>query len=112
MPSNRASGCGCFAAELEFARQQPLYTFVIHEQHDEVDRLSASLEAKVATPDGDECRCTPAMGSPAGTHAAAVLSADDESTLRHVRNHGNTLGIIEHFFRNALIRCSHDFLED
>src|ERR1019366_4118901 len=59
MPSNRPGCRGGFAAEFKLAREQPLHTFVIHEQHDEIDRLSASLEAKIAAADRNECRRTP-----------------------------------------------------
>jgi hypothetical protein len=41
-----------------------------------------------------------------------MLAADDKSTLHHVWNHGNTLGGIQHFLRDAFIGRGHDLIHN
>src|SRR5271165_7365000 len=111
MPSNRTSSCRGFSAKLELAGKQLLYACVIHEQHDEVDRLRACLEAKIPATNRDKRRRAPAVLTPAGDNSASMLAADDESALPHVGNHRDTPGASEHFLRNTLIGRSHNLLQ-
>src|SRR5208283_2801454 len=74
VPSNRTRCRRCLAAEFKLTREQSLHTLVIHEQDDEIDGLAASLEAKIAPTNRNECRRAPAVGSAAGDHTATMLS--------------------------------------
>src|SRR5271157_303063 len=111
MPPNRACCRRCLAAEFKLAGEQPLHTLVIHEQHDKIDGLAASLEAKIASTDRNECWRTPSMGRAAGNHTASMLSADDEYALPHAWHHSDALSAIQHFFRDALVRRHHDLMQ-
>src|SRR5271166_5341324 len=54
MASNWAGSRRRFAAELELTGKQLLHACVVHEQNDKINRLNASLEAKIASTDRNE----------------------------------------------------------
>jgi|HubBroStandDraft_6_1064221.scaffolds.fasta_scaffold73323_4 hypothetical protein len=58
------------------------------------------------------CSRTPTMGSAASNHAASMLATHNKSALCHVGYHGDTLGAIQHLFRDAFIGRSHDLVHN
>src|SRR5579863_450744 len=112
MSSNGTGGGRCFASEFKLTGEQPLHPLVIHKQHDEIDGLTPSLEAKVASTDRNECWCAPSMAGTARNHAATMFAADKKCALRHAWYHRDALGAMQHFFGNAFIRRRHDLVHD
>src|SRR5437868_6948046 len=111
VPANWASGCGGFATDLEFIREQMFHALLIHHDHDEVDSFGADLQPPASAADGDESRSGPTgLSVMAGGHAASMLGAEDEAGFEQVRNHGDALGAAEHFFRDAFIVRAHHLM--
>src|ERR1700757_3734490 len=108
MTADRAGCYRSFASQLELAGEQLLQTFIVHDQHDQVDAFEAYLKSSTAAADGDECGCAPAFSGAAGGHATAVLATKDESAFDHVRYHHDALGIVQHFLGDAFVRRGHN----
>src|SRR5438874_9702160 len=85
-----------------------LEPLIVHYQHDEVDAFEADLKSRTPAANRDERRCTPAFGSTAGSNAASVLSAENESAFDHVRHHHDAFGIAQNLFRYSLVRSCHN----
>src|SRR3954452_11997012 len=85
-----------------------LEPLIVHDQHDEVDAFEADLKSRASTADRDECRCAPAFGSTAGSDAASVLAAKNESPFDHVRHHQDAFGIAQNLFRYSFVRSCHN----
>src|SRR5205823_8500928 len=103
---NRAAGYAGVSAELEFAVEQVLHATLIHDQHDQINRLAANLEPEAAALNREERRIAPSFGGTATGDPSAIARAEDEPSFQHGRNHRDTLGRSHHFVRNAGIRGS------
>ena len=53
----------------------------------------------------------PTVCRPAGGNATAVFRAKNKSALKQMRNHGNTLRMLQDFFRDSLVRSFHDLVQ-
>ena len=111
MTTHRAGGDSCVSPEFELAAHQVLHAFVVHDQHDEVNRLSADLQAKATALNREERRIAPSLGSAATGDAASVLSAKYESGFQHRGHDGHALGRSHNFVGNAGIGSGLDFLQ-
>src|ERR1700761_8036228 len=89
-----------FTRQFELAGKQMLQAAVVHDQHDEVDALNANLQSPASATDGNKCGRAPAFRGAAGSDAASVLAADNESTFNQVRYYDNALCCAQYFFRN------------
>ena len=70
-----------------------LQSLLIHHQHDQVHALDANLQSPASPTHTYECRSAPAgCGATAGD-PAAVLSADDKTTLDEMGYYHDALGI-------------------
>src|ERR1700722_11307420 len=52
-------------AEFKFAGEQVLHAVVVHDEHDQINRLAADLKPDTASGDGEKCRSAPSLGSAA-----------------------------------------------
>src|SRR5205814_2886980 len=76
--THRASGYAGIGAEFELAAKQVLHASLIHDQHDQINCLSADLQAKATAFNGEESWVAPSFGGTATGHSAAIASAEDE----------------------------------
>lgn len=109
--SDRAGCSRCVRAYLEVAGEQGLHAVLVHHQHDQVNRLSAGLEAEAAAFNAEECGRAPAVGVAAGDHAFTQSGAEDEAALDHGRDNGNAFGRIHDLLRNAAVGRGHHVIE-
>src|SRR5207244_9851612 len=79
MAPNRASSDGRVSSQFEFAVQQVLHTLMVHDEHDQVNRLAADLQPEAAALNGKERRVAPSFGGAATGHAASILRAEHEA---------------------------------
>ena len=98
-------------APSSFRAQQILHSLVIHDQHDQVDRLSADLRAPAAAGNNEERRCAPACPV-RQVHAAAMLRAKHEAAFHHGRNHGNALRTLQDLVGNSFVGRAQQFIQD
>src|SRR5438034_8578005 len=95
--------------QLEFAGEQISHAILIHDQHNQVHRLSADLQSNAAALHGEKGRRAPSLGRTAAGHTATITGAYNKSSLEHGRNYSRALGRPEHFFRHALLRSGLNF---
>src|SRR5207302_5619429 len=81
-----------FGTQLELAGQQVVHTFLVHNEHNQVDSFAAELQAPASTGDGERCGGAPAPSRPACGNATAITATNDESTLDHRRYDRHALG--------------------
>src|SRR5271167_2701222 len=103
MAPDRTGGGGDFAGDFKLARKQMPQTAVVHHQHDQINALRADLQAPASSADADESRRAPSCTGAAHSHSAPVLGTDDEASFDQMRNYHDAFGVLQHFFRNALI---------
>src|SRR5215475_13992945 len=98
---------GCYrgiGAKLELAGEQILQAILVHNQHNQIDSLTADLEAKATAAGENERRGTPSRGSPATGHAPAVAGSHDESSLQERWHDGDALRGRYNLLGNPCIR--------
>src|SRR5262249_41205435 len=89
-----------------------IHTRFVHDQQNEINRLSPNLQAKAAAANGKVGGRPPgALRSPTTDQSFAVLPADDEAAFFDRRKNRDTMRAVEQFLRNALIGSGHNFLE-
>src|ERR1700741_230797 len=91
MASHRASSHRCVCAQLKFAGEKFLRAVLVHDQHYEIDRLSADLDPDTAAAGEQECGRTPTFLSPATGHSAAVVGRHDEPAFQQRGNDRHAL---------------------
>src|SRR5271170_6625624 len=70
---HRTSRGGCVATDFELRFQKVLKALVVDRNQHHIGRLTAELQAKGATAEGDEGRSAPAMAGAAGHYAASIF---------------------------------------
>src|SRR6266568_4086519 len=112
MTAHWAGSHAGIGAEFKLAAEQVLHASLVHDQHDQINRLRANLQAKAAAYNGEESRIAPSLGSSATSHSAAIPSAEDEASLQHRRNHSHALRRTHDFVWNAGIGGSLNLFQD
>jgi len=110
MPSNWTSCRGSVSSHLKITREQSLHCFVALKDHYHVHSFYTDLQSPTAARDRDERWRAPAIRGPAGCHAFASFSSEDKPALDHVRYNGHALCVLQHFFRDSLVRHPHNFV--
>src|SRR5579864_1275303 len=109
------SGGRRIGSEFDLAVKQRLGSLGIHDEKDEISRLSAQLKSDADALKRVECRSAPLalvmFAAAAGHHAAAVAATDSECTLLDRREHDDALGLVEQILRN-IVRDIEDFLQN
>src|SRR5207244_5604050 len=72
MPADRPGGYAGVGAQFELAGEQVLHAILVHDQHDQINRLAADLQSEASTFDSEECRSAPPFRRTATGHAAAI----------------------------------------
>src|SRR5437588_9536814 len=108
MSAHRSGGCRCVSSNLEFARQQVLHTFLILNNHDQVDTFQADLQSRAPAANGEKRRCAPAIRSSASCYTFAVLASEDEATFNHVWYYGHALCVLQYLLWDSLVGRVHD----
>src|SRR5271169_5676687 len=97
---------GSIAAQLDFALENGLGAAVIHDQQDEISRLSADLESNATAFERHHCWGAPwsskILARPANHRAAAVACADHERRLQNRREHDDALGLFNNLLRDVV----------
>src|ERR1700691_973315 len=106
-----AGGDAGICSKFELAGEQVVHAAFVHDEHDDVGRLGADLQAETATADGEEGGRAPSLGSAATGDTSAVAGTEDESSVEQRGDDGDALGRSEHFLRNALIGSGLNFVE-
>src|SRR2546425_42958 len=83
MPADRPGGYAGVGAQFELAGEQVLHAILVHDQHDQINRLAADLQSEASTFDSEECRSAPPFRRTATGHAAAIARTHNKSTLQH-----------------------------
>src|SRR5262252_5237381 len=112
MASDRTRSRAGIPPQFELAGEQVLHAVVIHDEHDQVDRFAADLQAETASLDREESGCAPALWRPATRDTLAVASTEYETAFEQARDYRDTLRRAQHFFRHTLVRCRLDFIKD
>src|SRR5438128_5924433 len=92
MPADRPGGYAGVGAQFELAGEQVLHSFLVHDQHDQINRLAADLQAEASALHGKKCGITPAFDGTATGDATAILGAEHETSLEHRWHHRHALG--------------------
>src|SRR5580658_2118853 len=79
--SDGTGGCAGISAEFELAGEQVIHAVLVHDQHDDVGRLAADLQAETTAADNEESRRAPAFWSAATGNAFAIAAAEHESSI-------------------------------
>src|SRR5260370_35469002 len=90
--SNGAGGGAGIGSEFELAGKQVIHAALIHDQHHEVGRLAADLQAETAGANGKESGRAPAFFGAATGNPFAITAAKDEASVEKRRNHAHELG--------------------
>src|SRR5439155_26788609 len=104
MPADRPGGYAGVGAQFELAGEQVLHAILVHDQHDQINRLAADLQSEASTFDSEECRSAPPFRRTATGHAAAIARTHNKSTLQHGWHHRHTFRPAQYFLWNTLIR--------
>src|SRR5207244_1056195 len=91
-----------FAANLEFVFEQSTERISIHEQHHEVSRRCADLQAEAAASKTEESRRTPDASHTSTDHAVTAAAAHDKSRLDHAGKHRDRFRLVEQALRDSL----------
>src|ERR1019366_8385844 len=110
MPSNRTRCCRSVRSNVEITLEQLLHPFFILNDHDQVHSLYTDLQSPVSARNSNECGRTPAIRRAAGGYAFASLTSEDKAAFDHVRNNRHALCVLQHFFRDSLVRHSPNFV--
>src|SRR5579864_3227727 len=110
MPSNWTCCCGSIPSNLEITREEPLHPFVILNDHDHVHSFHTDLQPPVSARNGDERGRTPTIRRAASGYAFASLTSEYKAAFDHVRHNGYALCVLQHFFRDSLVRHPHNFV--
>src|SRR5262249_39751547 len=111
MPTDGTCSHTGVGAQLELAGKQVTHAILVHHQHDQINGLTADLQAKASTFQNKEGRGAPAFWSAAAGNTASVSSAYNEAPFEHRGNDSYAFGRTQDFFRNTLIRRRLDFIE-
>src|ERR1017187_1627935 len=101
---------GSVPSNLEITGEQPLHRFVILKNHYHVHCFHPDLQPPASARNRDERRRTPAIRRAAGGYALASLSSKNKATFDHVRYNGHALCVLQHFFRDSLVRHPHNLV--
>src|SRR6266700_5616168 len=110
-PHRSGSHAG-ISSELEFAVEQVFHTAVVHDQHDQIDCLTAYLQAEAATLDGEEGRVAPTFSGTATGNSSPIARAKDEAGLKHRRNDRDALCGTHDFVRNSGVGGGLNLIQD
>ena len=112
MTTNRARSHSSIGAQLELAAEQVLHSFLVHDQHDQINRLAADLQSEASALHGKKCGITPAFDGTATGDATAILGAEHETSLEHRWHHGHALGRPHNLVGNTGVRSGLNLLQD
>src|SRR2546427_5185669 len=82
MPADRPGGYAGVGAQFELAGEQVLHAILVHDQHDQINRLAADLQSEASTFDSEECRSAPPF-----RRTATGWSAPDRKSTRLNSSH-------------------------
>src|SRR5262249_11408702 len=99
-------------SELHPVGHKGLDSLLIHEEHDDVDCLSADLQPKRSTTQSVERRSAPALAGAASDHTLTVFRSKTKTSLHHRGNHANALCMSQDFLRYALVGSRSDLVQD
>src|SRR5450759_5271997 len=101
---------GSVPAYLEVALEQSLHPlFILNDQY-HVHSLHPDLQSPASARNRDKSRRTPASRGAAGGDAFASFSSENQAAFDHVWDNGHALGVLQHFFRDSLVRHPHNFV--
>src|SRR2546430_766205 len=69
--------------QLEFAGEQISHAILIHDQHNQVHRLSADLQSNAAALHGEECGSAPAFGSKECTQGGKGGNGGNDQSINY-----------------------------
>src|SRR5579864_2569291 len=109
------SGGRRIGSEFDLAVKQRLGALGIHDEKDEISRLSAQLKSDADAFERVERRGAPfplvVFAAAASHHASAVAATDPESTLLDRREHDDALRLVKQVLRNV-VRDVQNFLKN
>jgi hypothetical protein len=95
---------------VEITREQFLHPFFILNDHDQVHSFYTDLQSTVSARNGNERGRTPAIRWAASGYAFAPFTSEDKAASNHVWYNRHALRVLQHFFRDSLVRHPHNFV--
>src|SRR5690349_18684827 len=114
LTSNRTGSCAGINSDFELAVEELLRPLIIHDQHQQIRRLSTDLCSPASAPQEHGCRCAPGSSitrQPAGCEASAITTAESQGSLLLIWNGDYAFGMFQQVGGHAFVGCGKNLLQ-